>query len=138
MNRIAFKLFLFTALFSVIACSSTNRMTMGITQPAQISIPNDLVNVGIVNRSSASENIKILDDIDKILSLEGLNLDKEGAKNAVSGLKYELERGNRFTTVKVIENQKDIEKGLSVFPAEISWDVVDRICNENGVDILFS
>ncbi|WP_291960376.1 DUF6340 family protein [Maribacter sp.] len=138
MNRIAFKLFLFTALFSVIACSSTNRMTMGITQPAQISIPNDLVNVGIVNRSSASENNKILDDIDKILSLEGLNLDKEGAKNAVSGLKYELERGNRFTTVKVIENQKDIEKGLSVFPAEISWDVVDRICNENGVDILFS
>ncbi|WP_300025234.1 DUF6340 family protein [uncultured Maribacter sp.] len=138
MNRIAFKLFLFTALFSVIACSSTNRMTMGITQPAQISIPNDVVNVGIVNRSGASENNKILDDIDKILSLEGLNLDKEGAKNAVSGLKYELERGNRFNTVKVIENQKDIEKGLSVFPAEISWDVVDRICNENGVDILFS
>jgi len=113
-------------------------MTMGITQPAKVAIPNDVIDVGIVNRSSASENNKVLDDIDKILSLEGLNLDKEGAKNAISGLKYELERGNRFEAIKIIENQKDINKGLSVFPAELSWDIVDRICKENGVDVLFS
>ncbi|WP_036154095.1 DUF6340 family protein [Maribacter forsetii] len=138
MKNTAFILFLSTAFFSIISCSSTNRMTMGITQPAKVAIPNDVINVGIVNRSSASENNKVLDDIDKILSLEGLNLDKEGAKNAISGLKYELERGNRFEAVKIIENQKDINKGLSVFPAELSWDIVDRICQENGVDVLFS
>ncbi|MDF4203237.1 DUF6340 family protein [Maribacter sp. SA7] len=138
MRNIASKLLMTTAFFSIIACSSTNRMTMGITQPAQVAIPNDVASVGIVDRSSASENNKVLDDIDKILSLEGLNLDKEGAKNAVSGLKYELERGNRFDAVKIIENQKDIEKGLRVFPSEISWDIVDRICKENSVDVLFS
>lgn len=138
MKNTAFILFLSTAFFSIISCSSTNRMTMGITQPAKVAIPNDVIDVGIVNRSSASENNKVLDDIDKILSLEGLNLDKEGAKNAISGLKYELERGNRFEAIKIIENQKDINKGLSVFPAELSWDIVDRICKENGVDVLFS
>lgn len=138
MKNTVFILFLSTAFFLVISCSSTNRMTMGITQPAKVAIPNDVINVGIVNRSSASENNKVLDDIDKILSLEGLNLDKEGAENAIIGLKYELERGNKFEAIKIIENQKDINKGLSVFPAELSWDIVDRICKENGVDVLFS
>ena len=138
MRNIAFKLFLITAFLSIMACSSTNRMTMGITQPAQVSIPNDVVAIGIVNRSSASEKNKVVDNIDKILSLEGLNLDKEGAQRAVSGLKYELERDNRFEAVKIIENQKDIDKGLSVFPAELSWDIVDRLCEENGVDVIFS
>jgi hypothetical protein len=111
---------------------------MGITRPAQVPIPNDVINIGIVNRSSASEKKKVLDNIDKMLSLEGLNLDMKGAQNAVTGLKDELERSNRFDAVKVIDNQKDIEKGLSVFPSEISWDIVDRICNENNVDVLFS
>ena len=138
MKNLVYKLSVIAIFFSMIACSSTNRMTMGITQPAQISIPNDVVNVGIINRSSASEKNKVLDDIDKILSLEGLNLDKEGAQNAVSGLKYELERGNQFEAVKLIGNQKDITKGLSVFPAELSWENVDRLCKENGVDVIFS
>lgn len=138
MKDLAYKVLLTTAFFSLMACSSTNRMTMGITRPAQVPIPNDVINIGIVNRSSASEKNKVLDNIDKILSLEGLNLDREGAQNAVTGLKDELERSNRFDAVKVIDNQKDIEKGLSVFPSEISWDIVDRICNENNVDVLFS
>ena len=138
MKNLVFKLSVTAIFFSMVACSSTNRMTMGITQPAQISIPNNVVNVGVINRSSASEKNKVLDDIDKILSLEGLNLDKEGAKNAISGLKYELERGNQFDAVKIIDNQKNVAKGLSVFPAELSWEIVDRLCKENGVDVIFS
>ncbi|MDO1514607.1 DUF6340 family protein [Maribacter confluentis] len=124
--------------FSFIACSSTNRLTMGITQPAQVSIASDVLHIGIINRSEASEKNKVVDNIEKILSLEGLNMDKEGAQKAVSGLRYELERGNRFETIKIIEGNKDFEKGLGVFPAALSWDVVDKICKENGVDVLFS
>ncbi|CAL6310806.1 unnamed protein product [Bathycoccus prasinos] len=85
---------------------------MGITQPAQVSIPSDVASIGIINRSTASEKNKVADKIDKILSLEGLNLDKEGAQNTILGLSYELERDNRFETVKIIEGQSDIEKGL--------------------------
>ena len=138
MKNLVFKSLLTFASISIIACSSTNRLTMGVTQPAQVSIPSDVASIGIINRSSASENNRILDKIDKILSLEGLNLDKEGAVNAISGLRYELERGNRFEVVKIIEGQKDFEKGLGVFPAALSWEIVDQICKENGVDVLFS
>lgn len=138
MKNFGVRLLLVMILFSFMACSSTNRLTMGITQPAQVSIPSDVAHIGIINRSIASEKNSALDKIDKILSLEGLNLDKEGAQKAISGLRYELDRGNRFETVKVIEGQKNFEKGLGVFPAALSWEIVDQICKENGVDVLFS
>lgn len=138
MKNLVFKLLLTFASFSIIACSSTNRLTMGITQPAQVSISSDVSSIGIINRSTASEKNKVVDKIDKVLSLEGLNLDKEGAQYAILGLSYELERGNRFESVKIIEGQKDFEKGLGVFPSALSWEIVDQICQENGVDVLFS
>ena len=138
MKNLVFKLLITILFFSIIACSSTNRLTMGITQPAQVSIPSDVASIGIINRSTASEKNKVADKIDKILSLEGLNLDKEGAQNTILGLSYELERDNRFETVKIIEGQSDFEKGLGVFPSALSWEIVDQICKENRVDVLFS
>ena len=124
--------------FLFVACSSTNRLTMGITLPAQIPLTSNVANIGIINRSEASEKNKVLDQIDKVLSLEGLNLDKEGADKVLTGLLYELERGNRFETVQIIDSPKDVQKGLGVFPAALSWEIVKRICEENGVDVLFS
>ncbi|TLP79601.1 DUF6340 family protein [Maribacter sp. ACAM166] len=138
MKNFVFIVLLASLSFLFIACSSTNRLTMVITQPAQVSIASDVAHVGIINRSVVSEKNKIVDKIDKVLSLEGLHLDKEGAQQAISGLQYELERGKRFDTVKIIESQQDFEKGLGVFPAALSWDIVDQICKEHGVDVLFS
>lgn len=74
--RSIFSFLCLTVSFLFMACSSTNRLTMGITQPAQVSIASDVAHIGIINRSEASEKNKIVDKIDKILSLEGLNLDK--------------------------------------------------------------
>lgn len=138
MKNSIFKSFLAIILFLFVACSSTNRMTMGITMPAQVSIAADVAHIGIINRSVASEKNKTLDKIDKILSLEGLNLDKEGAENTLLGLQYELDRGNRFKTIKIIDGQEDIKKGLGVFPAALSWEIVEELCKKNKVDILFS
>tara|TARA_R110002153_G_scaffold15722_4_gene55832 strand:- start:1357 stop:1611 length:255 start_codon:yes stop_codon:yes gene_type:complete len=83
---------------------------MGITQPAQVSISSDVSSIGIINRSTASEKNKVVDKIDKVLSLEGLNLDKEGAQNAILGLSYELERGNRLNPLKLLKVKKILKK----------------------------
>lgn len=40
--------------------------------------------------------------------------------------------------MKIIDGNKDFEKGLGIFPAALSWEIVERICEENGVDVLFS
>ncbi|WP_047245452.1 DUF6340 family protein [Maribacter thermophilus] len=125
-------------LLTIFSCSSTNRLTMGVVEPAQITLASDITKIGIINRSLPSESNKAIDEIDKILSLEGLNFDKEGAEFAVTGLLDELSRNNRFESVKLIETNEDHRKGLAVFPAALPWETVEKICEENDVDVLFS
>ncbi|WP_273566644.1 DUF6340 family protein [Maribacter halichondriae] len=135
LNRIAI-LLLIGLLFG--ACGATNRLTMGAAEPARITIPSDVMKIGIINRSVPSEGNKTLDQIDKILSLEGLKMDKEGAEAAVAGVQDELTRFVRYESVDIIEDSKVQRKGLGVFPAALSWQDVDRICEENDVDLLIS
>lgn len=111
---------------------------MGVTQAPRIAIPTNVTKIGIINRSIPSEENNKLDKLDKILSLEGLNLDKEGAEYAIQGLIDELSRDNRFEVVKLIDNIEGQRKGLGVFPAALPTDLVAEICRDNDVDILFS
>lgn len=138
-----FRFIITTAFLAIffISCSSTSTLTMGgVLEPARINVPNDVVKVGLINRSLPSEGNKTVDKIDKILSLEGLNLDKEGAEAAVSGLYDELTALNRFESVKILDDIEVQKKGLGgVFPAALSWQDVEKICEENGgVDALLS
>jgi len=111
---------------------------MGAAEPARITIPSDVMKIGIINRSVPSEGNKTLDQIDKILSLEGLKMDKEGAEAAVAGVQDELTRFVRYESVSIIDDIEVQRKGLGVFPAALSWDDVNRICEENDVDLLIS
>lgn len=121
----------------MIGCSATNRLTMGITEPALITLSPDAKKIGIINRSLPSEQNKNVDKIDQILSAEGQMLDKEGAQAAVNALSRALSQSGTFDEVKIIEDE-EIKKGLSVLPATLSWDEVDRICEEHEVDVIFS
>ena len=121
-----------------ISCSSTNRLTMNAVEPARISLPEKATKIGIINRSLPSEANRTLDQVDKILSLEGRNLDKEGAASAVMGLYDELEQNERFESVQIIDSINVQNKGLGIFPAALKWDAVSQICEGFNVDILFS
>ncbi|NHF60258.1 hypothetical protein FK220_012965 [Flavobacteriaceae bacterium TP-CH-4] len=120
------------------SCSATNQLTMGVTEPARVPIPSDVARIGLINRSIPSEGNKSLDKIDKILSLEGLRLDEQGAEAALNGLKAELERSGRFESVIIIDSIESQRKGLGVFPAQMSWDAIDAICDAHQVDVIFS
>lgn len=132
-------LFVYTAsLVLLMSCSATNNLTMGATNPAIVSIPQRVANIGIINRSAPSENNKSLDKIDKILSAEGLHLDEKGAKASVGALSDALIRSERFREVKVLDGTPEISKGLNVLPATLPWEIVEKLCEENGVDLIFS
>lgn len=120
------------------SCGSTSTVTIGVTEPAAVYLSSDVHSIGIINRSLPSEKNKTIDDIDKILSIEGVNFDKEGAASAIIGLSDQLNRSNRFEKILNIEDIESIKKGLGVFPAELPWNLVDEICSENEIDILFS
>lgn len=135
LDRILVMLF---SVFLFASCSSTNSLTLGVVEPARVPIPSDVLRVGIINRSIPSEGNSELDKIDKILTLEGLNLDKEGAEASVTGLKDELSRINRFEKIIIIDDIEVQRKGLGVFPAALSWNAIEQICEANGVDVIFS
>ncbi|MEX0288967.1 MAG: DUF6340 family protein [Flavobacteriaceae bacterium] len=120
------------------SCSPTSRLTMNAVEPAPVYVNSNIKKIGIINRSSASEANKTLDKIDKILSLEGLRLDKEGAERALLGLHDELSATGKFTSVVIIEDEKELSNGLAAFPASLTWKAVENLCQEYDVDAIFS
>lgn len=128
----------FAVTLLITSCGATNKLTMGISEPAIVHLPADVKRVGIINRSLPSKGNEVLDKIDKILSAEGLHLDKKGAEAAISSLSSELSVIKNFEEIKIIKDLPEIQKGLAVLPATLSWDMVEKICKEHEVDVLFS
>ena len=120
------------------ACSSMNALTIRVKEPAPVFVHPDIQSVGIIDRSIPSEDNSKLDQLDKILSAEGMNLDMEGAERAVAGLYDELAVSGRFLEVKTITDDGIKNPGLGVFPAALSWETISRLCIENEVDVIFA
>ncbi len=120
------------------SCSTTNIMTISVTEPPLVYVPSDVKAIGIINRSLPSKENEKIDKLDKILSAEGKNLDKEAASQAIVGLYDEMLNNSRFSEVKIIDSVNVKSPGLGIFPAVLPWETVERICYENNVDALFA
>jgi len=120
------------------SCSVTNSLKLSVIEPAPVYIPSEIQTIGIIDRSMPTDKNAIMDQIDKILSVEGKNLDKDGARQSVVGLFDELVNSNAFYEVKIIDNIDTRNPGLGVFPSALSWETVERICYENDVDAIFA
>ena len=125
------------SLLVIASCSSTNSLTMSVKEPALVDIPDDVKTVGIVNRSLPNGKTSKLDDVDKILSVEGKDFDKKGAERMLQSCFDELTAMNVYEGVKQIQDSSLRSPGLGIFPASLSWEEVERLCNENGVDIIY-
>lgn len=119
------------------SCSSMNSLTIPVTEPAAVYLSTNVKSVGIIDRSLPTEKNSKMDDLDKYLSMEGKDLDKDGASTAVIGLFDELKKNNRIENVKIIENSGIKSPGMGVFPNPITWQQVGQLCQENDVDALF-
>ena len=91
-------------LVAVITSCKTQQLWLTVVEPAPVTLSPDIKKVGVINRSMPTDETKALDVIDKVLSLEGVNLDKDGAEQAVKGLSDELLNNNRFTEVKTLSD----------------------------------
>ena len=122
----------------VSSCSSMNELTMSVIEPAPVQLPSDIQSVGIINQSGPSEENSDLDKIDRIFSLEGKELDINGAKEFIKGLHDGLLNSNGFTEVKILENIDNNSRGSGSFPVPLSWEMIDQLCQKNEVDVLFA
>ncbi len=131
--------------YSIILCLTiafasckTQQLYLNVVEPAPVSISRDIKKVGVINRSMPTDETRAIDVIDKALSLEGANLDKDGAQESIKGLSDELLNNNRFTEVKILNDIDFRTPKLVLFPVPLSWEIVDQICKETGTDALFS
>lgn len=129
-------LYFFLAII-ISSCSSTNLMTLRVTEPAPIFITNNDLKIGVINRTVSTKENSSIDAIDKILSAEGKNLDKLGSNASLLGLLTELKKNQQVKTAIKLDSSKFKNTGLAVFPEAISWDKAEKICKENNLNVIY-
>jgi len=122
---------------ATISCA-TQELYLNVTQPAPVTISKDIKTVGIIDRSTPTDQTKMLDLLDKILSLEGADLDEIGTGETIKGVTEELKNNNRFTEVRLLSDLEFKATNLGVLPTPLTWEQVDGICREQGIDALFA
>jgi hypothetical protein len=125
-------------ILSVLISCKTNELYINVTEPAPVTIPSYVKTVGVINRSIPTDETKVFDEIERVFTLESVDLDKDGALEAIKGLSGELLNNNRFSEVKSLNNIDFRTSGLETFPTPLSWDIVHQICSESATDALFS
>ena len=120
------------------SCSSTNLMSLSVTEPAVVSLPPNAKSAAVVNRSLAADDSRAVDANRRTIFPESKDLQAEGAGASLTGLTDALIRSNRFDSVKKLSPPDHGSYGAGVFPVYLSWDTVEKICKENHVDVLFS
>ena len=132
------KLFIIlVAVLMLISCK-TQELYLTVVEPAPVTLPPYIKSVGVINRSVPTDETKKLDVLDKALSLEGVDLDKDGALESIRGLSDELMNNSRFNEVKTLNDIDFRTSALTDFPTSLTWEIVDQVCRETKTDALFS
>ena len=105
----------------VFASCKTQQLYLNVVEPAPVTVPSYIKSVGVINRSMSTDETRAIDVIDKVLSLEGANLDKDGAQESIKGLSDELLNNSRFTEVKTLNDIDFRTPKLEMFPRPLTW-----------------
>lgn len=117
---------------------ATQELYLNITRPAPVTIAPEIKTVGIIDRSTPTDRTKTIDALDKVLSLEGADLDSIGTLEAIKGVREELEANDRFREVKLLSKLEFQASSLGRLPAPLTWEQVEGVCRESGTQALFA
>lgn len=131
-----FSYLIFIALVTLTSCK-TNLVYINATNPASVTVSKETKNVGIITRTTPSEENKTLNVFHQARSGETLKLIQESSAECVRGLNDALTQNKRFDIIKPITDVELKTPVTGIFPSQLSWTEVEKICNDHGVDILF-
>jgi hypothetical protein len=134
MRKIGYIIFLIGVLFS--SCK-TNLVYIHSTNPAPVTLNKAIRKVGIISRTTPSEDNKTLNTFHQAVSAESLKMIKESSAEAMRGLSDALIHYHRFDTVKTISNIELTTPVTGTFPSQLSWSQIENICRSQKVDLLF-
>jgi hypothetical protein len=116
----------------------TNELYINVLQPAPVTLPTGIKKAGIINRSMPTDETKLVEALDRALSLEGADLDRDGAWESIAGLSEELKANERFNEVKLLNDISFRSSAIGDLPPPLTGRLVDSLCNVTGTDALFA
>ncbi|MBS1751081.1 MAG: hypothetical protein JST63_14365 [Bacteroidetes bacterium] len=120
------------------SCATTELITLSVTEPAPVTISSDIKRLVVLDRTGISEKRRPVDIMDKVFSLEGKDLDAEGARASTSGMIDVLSGNNRFEKVIKYPDVLARSSVAGIFPAPLSWQEITDICSKTNTDAVFS
>lgn len=115
----------------------TNLVYIHSTNPAPVTLNKAIKKVGIISRTTPSEENKTLNTFHQVINDETLKLIKESSSEAVRGLSDALIHYRRFDTIRSITGLDLKTPVTGSFSSQLSWPQVENICKSNSVDLLF-
>ncbi|MBN2665547.1 MAG: hypothetical protein JXR67_03490 [Bacteroidales bacterium] len=122
---------------AAVSCK-TNQLYINVLQPAPVTMSPGIKKVGIINRSIPTDETKTLDALDRVLSLESTDLDKDGAWECITGVASELKNNDRFSEVVLLDDIDFRSSRIGILPPMLSNRIADSICRVKGIDALFA
>ncbi len=119
------------------SCSSTMNLTIPVKVPPQVIIPDHIAKIGIVDRSGAGDvkGRQVANVLEGVVSGEGILEDRNGAIACLAGAEARL-NNDQLVSAKVLDTVQLGGTGTGTMPIPLSWDEVERICKQNGMDAL--
>lgn len=115
------------------ACTSTKNVTMNSMRPADITLGHSIHEILLVDRTEfANKNTSILEGV---LTGELPQEDRSSVQELMNTLKNQVNVSPRFNVVVAAERLKG-NSLTSVFPEQLSWQEVDRLCKKYNTQVL--
>lgn len=121
------------SLLALLFCSCMRTASLTVLQPAQMTLPEHISTVAVVDRSKPSNGW--LNTLEGLFTGEAIGQDRQSRNEAVRGLTAALERTPRFK-VKPTGIEKTGSKAGVGMPPPLDWSEVEQICADYGTNAL--
>jgi hypothetical protein len=111
------------------SCMKSTSLT--VLQPAQMTLPEHISKVAVVDRSKPSNGW--LNALEGLFTGEAIGQDRRSREEAVSGLSNALTRTPRFKVISTGIEMSGSKAGNNL-PQPLEWAEIQRICEQYGSD----
>ncbi len=137
MKKIFLPLALGIPLLAMLLSACTSSTSLQVLKPAEITIEDNIINVGVINRTYPTKDNKAWNIIEGVLTGEGIGTDRRGSEATVDGMIDVMSRSPRF---KLMRLDIDMLKGSGTgqFPEPLSRAKINEVCQRNNLDALIA
>ncbi|SMG52155.1 hypothetical protein SAMN05661096_03878 [Marivirga sericea] len=125
----------FFILIAILFSSCMKSVSINTLRPADISIPNDIQSIVLVDRTAYDRDA--IGVIEGIITGEGINEDRDGVMTMFSSLQNSLRISPRFDVVLASEKLRG-QNILGSFPDALDWRQVDQLTRKYDTDALLA